>query len=249
MARTYAYSDILNLVQRSVPHMTNSDLAPFLCNAATNYIWEAYDWRESLTNFPPFYLIPGAQDHGTPAVVIPSDFLGLRQANLVRLNSTPSYRQDIPILKDLKLTNIYGLPANLGYVPESSAFRVFPRVPINIGVPDWLIEGVYKRRPTKVTADVVHSTLLPFDDMYFMNMVEVFKYVGWQLGGDPRAGGIQSTNRGKQFVGQYAIAREAVESMAENEGLELGDIAIAPKDPLAITYMNGGFSSPINRLF
>lgn len=242
MSITYYFSDITNILSRFIPKIVDSDVAAFIANSAIYEIWKKYDWRESLQTLPPFYLIPGAQDHGAPFVAVPADFLGLRQAYLTQLQSSPIYRMQLGTLKDLALTPIAGIPSDIGYQPTTQSFRVFPQVPQNIGAPNWIIEGTYKKRPTKLTATTISSTLLPFDDMYLNNMVEVFKWAGWQLSGDPRAGGIQKQKNGSVvYTGQYAIAMEAIDAMAANESLELGDIQISPQEQLAPTSMNGGF--------
>lgn len=243
MASTYYYADITNIISRFIPKVSDSDLAAFIANQSIYEIWERYDWRESLVKLPPIYLIPNEQDLNTPAASVPTDFLGLRQAYLVQLNSgNPAFTRPLGCLKDLGLTNIVGLPTDVGYESSTNSFRVFPRTPNNIGAPNWIIKGVYKKRPTKLTATTISSTLLPFDDMYLGTMVEVFKWAAWNLAGDPRAGGVQKTkNGGTAFTGQYATAMEAIDSMAANEGLEMGDVSIAPAAPLALTYMNGGW--------
>lgn len=226
MARTYYFSDALDLISRQLPRMVESDSGASVANMAIYEIWKKYDWRESLAVLPPFYLVPNQQDLGTPAVVIPSDFLGIRQAYLVRLNSTPPYRQRLQPVKDLELTTIRGFPTSIGYEPATASFRVHPRTPENIGAPDWCVQGEYKKRPTKVTSSTMTSTLLPYDDLYIYNISEVMKWAGWTLAGDPRA------------EKQYMLAHAAIDQMASNEGLELGDVVIAPDGPLAVTSQN-----------
>ncbi len=239
MAITYTFSDVMNAAQRTFSRQVESDAAAFVCNIFMNEIWNKYDWRESLTVLPPFYLIPNEQDHGTPAVAVPSDFLGLRQAYLTRLTSTPVYRVPLTVLKNLNLTTLYGPPGQIGFDSGKQSFRVFPRVPANMGSPEWCIQGDYKKRPTKITAANLSSTLLPFDDLYLSNMIEVFKWAAWQMAGDQRAGGVQVNSSGNAvFTGQYANAQEAIYKMAENEGFELGDVNIAPREPLAVTSQN-----------
>jgi hypothetical protein len=59
MAATLKYTDILNMLQRQIPRVTEDMHADSIINAGLNFIWMAYDWRESLSEFTPFYLIPG----------------------------------------------------------------------------------------------------------------------------------------------------------------------------------------------
>ena len=77
MARTFRYSDILSIVSKQFPRIVEDQYASICSNMATNLIWYAYDWRESLLTLPPFWLIPGEQDYKPPATVIPADFGGL----------------------------------------------------------------------------------------------------------------------------------------------------------------------------
>ncbi len=240
MARTLYYSDITTIISRFVPKIVDSDVAAFVSNIAIYEIFKRYDWRESLVTLPPFFLVPNSQDHGAPFVAVPSDFLGLRQAYLVQLNSSPVYKMPLGILKDLAETPIPGIPQDIGYQVDTQSFRVFPRVPANIGAPNFCIQGVYKKRPTKLTATTISSTLIPFDDMYLSCFVDVWKWAAWQLSGDPRAGGVQKQKDGStMYTGQYAVAMEAIDAMAANEGVELGDVSIAPQEQLAPTSRNG----------
>lgn len=226
MAITYTFENAVNLVTRQFPRIVESDAAADICNMAMYEIWKKYDWRESLVTLPPFYLIPNTQDHGRPAVAVPVDFMGIRQAYLVRLNANPPYRERLQPIKDLELTPVRGLPSAIGYQPDTSCFRVFPRVPDNIGAPEWCVQGTYKRRPTKVTSTTLTSTLLPYDDIYLYTVVEVIKWAGWQTAGDPRA------------EKQYMLAHQMIDQMASNEGLELGDVVLAPREALATTSKN-----------
>ncbi len=250
MAKTYTCSDALATIAKLIPRVIEADSGAYICNLAFSEIWKSYDFRETLAVFPPFYIIPGAQDHGAPAVVIPANFQGLREVYLVRLNSSPAYRYPVTPMKDLELTQIHGLPGQMGYEPSTNSFRVFPRVPVNIGCPDYCIQGTYKTRPVKITSANLASTLLPFDDMYLFNMIEVLKWAGWQFSGDQRAGGVVMNNHGSsQYTGQYAAAHDAIDRMAADESLELGEVAIAPASPLAVTSMNGGGYGTWGRLF
>jgi len=252
MSITYYYSDVLNFISSAVPRIVDSDKAPYIANFAINEIWKQYDWRQSLATLNPFYLIPGEQLYGAPMVVIPSDFLGLRKTYLTRYNSNPVFRADVTVMKDLEDTHLSSLPGQICYEPARRAFKVFPRTPNNIGCPDYAIAGQYKKVTPKVTSSTLSSTFLPFSDDYLFNMAEVFKWAAWHAAGDPRAGGVTSNNHGMtQYTGQYAAAQEAIDQMAETEGFELGDVALAPKESLAITSTNsGGLSFGIyNRIF
>lgn len=229
MARTYVYQDVIDLVSRQVPRIVESDAATFISNMAMAEIYKRYDFRETLGVLPPFFLVPNTQDYGSPAVVVPTDFLGIRKAYLVRLNTTPVYRQSLQPIKDLELTTVRGIPGAIGYEPATASLRLFPCAPENLGAPDWIVTGEYKKRPTKVTPGTLSSALLPFDDMYLLTMSEVFKWIAWTVAGDPRA------------QPQLLLAERAMVEMASNESLELGDVVLAPAEPLAVTSKTTGF--------
>lgn len=231
-APTLVWADVMDIVRRKMPRATEEDLAPIICNTTLNWIWDKYDWRESLATLPTFYLVPNEQDYGAPAVVIPSDFYGLRWANLMRASNVPPYRQPLAIIKDLLPTHIRYIPHAIGYVSDRKAFRLYPRVPANIGSPDYLVEGEYKIRPTKITSANLATTLLPLDDMYFKMFVETAKWVAWDIDGDPRAGQITWQDNRMVATGQAAVSMSMIEWAASKEGLELGDPIISPAEPL-----------------
>jgi hypothetical protein len=232
MAKTYTYGDVISLISRQVPKATEEDTASFILNMALNKIWKRYDWPESLAPLPPFSLIPGEQDHGSPQASVPSDFYGLREANLVELTGLPAVRTDLHVHRNIPLTDFTGMPREIGYEPSVSAFRVHPRVPLNIWAPLYMIDGKYKVRPTKLTASVIHSTLLPFDDIYIDMWVAVAKWAAWDLAGSPLAGEVVYSTRGISYNGQLAKAMNAIDAMASDAGLLLGDGTVAPSEPI-----------------
>lgn len=229
---TYTYGDALNIISRQISRAVEDDVAATIANLATNLIWTRYDWRETISKLPPFYLIPGEQDHGAPTVTIPNDFFGLRKASLIRNTTIPVMRQPITPIRDLELTHFKFLPHAIGYVPASKAFRLFPRVPDNLGAPDYMVEGEYKIRPPKIQAGSLASTTLPFDDVYYQVWIESMKWAGMMMSGDQRAGEVGFQNGQKTYSGQLSKAIASLDEMARNEGLELNDPVIKPSEPL-----------------
>lgn len=238
---TLYYGDVFSIVARQISRNVEDSHAAYICNVATNLIWTRYDWRESLVVLPPFYLIPNEQDHGTPAVTVPSNFMGLRKASLVQLTSDPPTEMPLKVIRDLERTHVRQLPTAIGYVPAVGAFRVFPRVPSNAGVPQFCITGEYKKRPPRVGATNLFTTLLPFDDMYMQAMVEAMKWAAYNFAGDQRAGEVGFNMGHEVFSGQLAKAMQAIDEMARNEGLEGGDPAISPAEPL-VSHLNIPFT-------
>lgn len=236
---TLYFSDIINVAGRSVSRNIENDGQAFICNSALYKIWMRYDWRETLAVLPPFWMIPNEQDHGSPAVSIPANYLGLRKAWIVRALTSPPLRQELQILKDLNLTHVRYLPSAIAYNQATQAFRLFPRVPDNLGSPDFMVAGEYKMKPPKITAANMTSTLWPFDDMYQSTAVEVMKWAAMDWAGDPRAGEIQYNEGGMVATGQLAKAYAAMDDMARNESMETGDQVESPSEPLAITGNTG----------
>jgi len=239
---TYTYQDAVNLASRNIPRSAEDDSAAFLCNLALNEMWRRWDWRESVAELPPFYLIPNHQDYGPPAASVPSDFAGLRRAWLVQTTSSPAMRQPMKVMGQLDVTHVRNLPHAVGYEPSTSSFRIFPRSPDNIGATDYMIDGVYKKRPTKVLATTLTSTSLPFDDVYLNVWLEGLKWAAWNANGDPRAGDAQLMPGGQVvYTGQYGKFLSEVDKMAEHEGIELSTPPLAPAEPLV--YPSGMYRS------
>jgi hypothetical protein len=200
---------------------------------ATNLIWHRYDWRESLTELPPFYLIPNEQDHFIPGSIVPADYHGLRKISYAQFTGTTGYRkQEIKAVRDLPLTQAKGLPQRISYEASRKAFRIFPRVPENIGAPNYFIEGTYKRRPTAVADHTMDTSTLPWDDSYLNVYLEALRWAFLTLVGDTRAGAAQVQGGQTLFSGQLATSMAAIETMAATEGLNDHDVQISPEEPL-----------------
>ena len=221
MAYTFTYADVLNFIRQAVPSTTEDQKAAMLCNIATDFIWDAFDWRETIEEFPPFWLYAYGQDYGAPTVAVPSDFLGLREAWLTDMSSTPPAKWPMKIMRFLLPTHALQLPSDIAYEPSVNAFRLWPRVPSGLGPARFKIDGTYKKKPTLLTAGNYLSTTLPFDDKYFPVWVEVMKWAAWNSSSDPRS------------VDQLNKAVAAVRKMASDEGFNLGDTVLAPSQPLS----------------
>lgn len=245
MAATYTISEALNVVSSQLKRDVEDRQAAYLANIAQNEIWNKYDWRETLAPLPPFYLIPNEQDYGAPAAIIPTDFLGLREAYLVNTTSSPARKIELKIRKDVRSTGAQALPSILGYEPSVQRFRTWPRVPAGIGATDWLVDGTYKIRPTKITVTTLQTTVIPWDDMYFQVYVAALKWAALDAAGDPRAGAVQVQGSRAVYTGALGSMHDAIDRMAEAEGLNLGDPSIAPSEALVNTGFDftglGGF--------
>jgi hypothetical protein len=219
MGRTYTFGDAVNVVGPSYNRLKNDDIMLHAVNLALNEVWSSYDWRESIVDLPPFWLYPGEQDYGRPASVIPSDFSGLRTATLVEVGGL--VRTPLKVIRgDMDATNLHGLPREIGYNKEKTAFRVFPRTPEGTSSTLYLIDGAYKKEATKITPATIQNTLLPWDDADFATYVATLKWAVRFLNDDPVA---------DQYYGR---AQYMIRQMAQQEGLEMGDPTVAPYEPL-----------------
>lgn len=246
MGQTYYIADAMNLVTRHIPRVIEADFAAHLANMAQNVMWMKYDWRETISFLPPFWLLPYEQDYGAPYYAVPTDFLGLREAYLVTVQNAanaPLVRKEIRVVKDVRDTFVADFPQVIGYVPATGKIRVFPRVPTNITSSQWLIEGTYKKKPTKILPSGLQNTLIPWDDIYFQVFVAGLKWAALDAAGDPKAGEVQYSDGRAVLTGQLARFHALIDDMAANEGFELGDPAIAPAESLTGVGYFGGYSA------
>jgi len=238
---TYTFDDVLRMVGRFVPRNVITDSGADICNLAQNHIWHKYDWRESLKTLPPFYLIPNEQDVGPPFYTVPDDFAGLRKVDIVYMQSDPPTRRPLTVIKDLNVTHIRWFPHAINYNPDTKSFRVFTRMNENVGAPLWQIEGTYKTKTTRITPSTL-TTFIPTKDDLIEMWVEGIKWAAMNYAGDPKAGVIQSQGGQMIYQGQIATFMAAMEQMAQNEGLELGDPYIHPSEPLVTGLYNNTYS-------
>lgn len=218
LVRTYTWQDAISRVAGQMQRTIEDSQAIFACNDAQNLVWERYPWRESLKPLPPFWLMPKEQDYGAPSYAVPADFLALHKAWAVNVDGL--MRKDLNVRRDLALTQLRDYPESIGYEAETGKFRIWPKPPDGIGPSTWIIDGVYKFQPAKVTAENLGSALLPWADRNFSSVCAALH---WAL--TPNA------SPSKQQLKQIALAE--IEEMANREGLALGDpVGVSPVDAL-----------------
>lgn len=193
-------------------------------NVAISEMWRAYDWRGTVVQLPPFWLVPGQQDYGTPTYVIPDDYFGLREVYLVLLtNTTWPGRKKLDVVENLERTGMQDSPQSICYRPSIAGFRIHPAPTLSMAAPNYLIDGTYKKRPPKWTSANYASQLL-WDDIYFDPFVSACVWASLKLSGQR-----------KPALEQYAIFRQDLERAREDENLELGERVIHPAEALSIT--------------
>lgn len=212
-----------------------TNLEADISNIAHNYLWNSADWRETKAVLPPFWLQPGEQDHGAPENIVPSDFLGLREAYCADVTSGPDRRYPLILMSGLALTHVIDWPRDIEYRPETATFRLFPRVPDTFAATRYMIEGVYKKRPTKITAANIAASTIPWDDAYYHVFIAVWTWAMYVASGDQRAGNVVTDTHGRrQVTGQLAVAETLIAKMIDQEGINLGSPGISPREGLAL---------------
>lgn len=223
MAKTLTYGDLITTLSKKISRLTEDDYASLICNMTIAEIWKRFDWRESIKILPAFWLAPRTQDYGAPLGIVPTDFEGLRTAELIQLTGTPAQITPLEITKFLQKTNVQSWPSSISYLRELNCFRVWPMTPENWGSPEFMVTGTYKILPPRILASTFQGTVLPFDDKYFYPILETALWKGYELNGSPAE--------------EKAMlkALTSIDEMARDQGLNDGDSQISPSSPLAVT--------------
>lgn len=218
---TYTWEDLLAYLGQNVPRINEGMVGIILCNQIQNTIWDKCDWRQTISDMPPFHPILGEQDLMSPLVCPPSDFRGLRKCQAFQISSDPPITTDLNVLKDVKETWRMSLPEEICYDMARSCFRIFPRFPRGLDTSDWVIQCTYKRHPIKLTGATI-NTVIPFDDHYFQTLVDVGHWLAAKA--DPR--------RVREVPALQAQAEFSMEMKATEEGINLGTSPLVPEMPL-----------------
>lgn len=230
MAFTLSYLDVWNAAAAQYSRAVDQNATELATNIAINKMWQAYDWRGSVVQLPPFYLVPGLQDYGVPLYDVPTDFYGLREAYLVYVNSTLPIRKKLDIVENLERTHLQDNTQSICYRPSIAGFRVHPAPTFGMAAPTYMIDGTYKRRPPKWTVASYGSALL-WDDIYFNAFVSACVWAAMKLTGNRQAA-----------MEQYAIFTQDLTEATHSENLELGERVVHPSEPLSNTGSNNFFS-------
>lgn len=230
---TYRWIDVITAASQIINRNVEEKFAVAACQMGLRFLWNSYDFRDTLGQLPPFFLIPNRQDYGPPFSTVPSDFYGLRRAWLKRLTSDPAEVRQLSVLADVKESHVWGIPRAIGFIQEHGSFRLFPRPPETMGCPEWAVYGSYKKRVPRITADSLMGDI-PVDPELFEPLAECVRWAFLRLAGDQRAGGVSWNSGQKIYTGQAAVAKLAVDEAAEAESANSGDIALAPESPANI---------------
>lgn len=221
MAFTYTYTDVVAATTANYTKSLDQTTLEYAMNNAIKKTWLAYDWRGTVVKLPPFWLVPGEQDYGSPTYTVPDDFYGLREVYFVIVGATNMPRRKfITVCENLEKTDLQGIPESICYRPSVSAFRVHPQPTLSLSAPNYLIDGTYKKRPAKWTRASMASPLL-FADEYFDVFVQAYVWAVLRLSG-----------QNKLAFEQDAIFRQALVEATQSENLELGEPSIHPSEAI-----------------
>lgn len=229
MAITYTYQDAWQAGQTQWRKGIEPTSFEYATNMAIAKMWNAYDWRGTVQEFNPFWLVPGNQDYGAPFWSVPTDFYGIREVYLVAIcsNAIP-VRYPLRVVENLEETHVVGLPTTICYRPSVQGFRIHPGAAFGACSPLYLIDGTYKTRPPKITRSLQNSLLL-WDDVYFETFVQA---LAWAV--------LVASGERKTSVEQEAIFYKALAEATYFESREDGEPTVHPGEALVGGYGNGG---------
>lgn len=226
---SYIWQDAWQAGQTSWRKAIEPTAMTYVTNNAISKMWRAYDWRGTVQEFNPFWLVPAEQDYGEPFWSVPTDFYGLREVYLVAIasNAIP-VRYPLRVVSNLEATHVVGLPNTICYRDSAKALRIHPGAAFGASSPLYLVDGTYKTKPPKIT-QALQTSLMLWDDIYFEVFVQALTWAALQFSGDR-----------KSAIEQEAIFYKELAEATYNSNLEDGEPTVHPGEPLVGGYgMNG----------
>ncbi len=220
MASTFTYNDAWGLAGLQWPRSGDTTGNRYALNMAIERMWLAYDWRGTVVEMPPVWMVAGKQDYGPPFYSVPSDFYGLREVYLVWLVGCGSPHTPLKVVENLERTSSMGLPKDICYRPSAGALRVHPLPPFGVNSPQYLIDGTYKKQALKISSANLSDTLF-WDDIYFTAFVQA---VAWA--------GLLCLGKRREAAEQEIVFLNALHLATSSAALEAGDPTIHPQEPL-----------------
>jgi hypothetical protein len=248
MSRTITFGKLWSAHRRQISRLNDAEYTADLTTKLINRIWK-YDWRETLGDLPPFYLLPQKQDYGKPIYAVPSDFAAIRKATLVRVSdgqtaNSSSSQTVTPVYKPLKIqgrltpTQATGVIDTIGYDPATKSFRIFGILSQGATLNEWIVEGVYKRLPqtnlydadtivgaprlaSEITGSNFMSCLLPIADRWYDMMSEVACALAKKQ---------EAPTKEAYAMDQYVDG--LIHAAAMEENVDVGTSYVSPDEPL-----------------
>lgn len=123
MPRTYL--DILLEVKEDLRISRDQTLSLSVLNDAFRWFWDFYDWKDTIGDMQPFYLVPGWNIYRPPLVEKPSDFRDLFEAFYVTVNGQGSQSEKpLEVIGNIRPHTVFGTPNSIGYDKNYDAFLV-----------------------------------------------------------------------------------------------------------------------------
>lgn len=229
MSFTQTYNDAWSCASDLVQQGTLNSKQEMATNRAIAAMWQAYDWRGTVSELPPFWLVPYKQDYGSPFYTVPSDFLGLREVYLTSISSYPPLKREVNVQKYLQESNLLGLPKNICYLDAVSGFRVHPLPYSGACSPLYLIDGTYKKQPPRVLRANLGDTLL-WPDLFFDTFVDALAWACLSIAGPAKK---------RDAMDQYAIFQHSLATATGTDALENGPPAVHPSESLLVPGWGG----------
>lgn len=137
---------ILSDVQSELGITGDQTVAMQHMNNAFRFVWDAFEWKETLEDLPEFFLIPGWHIYRSPNIVIPTDFADLYSAEVVTVNSEGLQSSDeMKVIRNLEDNQILARTPYpvIGYSSKHLAFLVANIAPAVVGYK--YIKAKYKK--------------------------------------------------------------------------------------------------------
>ena len=230
MMRTKTWQDLLRSIENVIPRSVFEQLAFDILNASVGRLWDAFPWRQSIGVIPPFYLLPETAEYPDVLSDMPSDMSSVISAYVVDVSNPSSpIRYPLQPVREVERARIYGMPQFIArrefWRPlldyPLASYVLFPIPSSGMGAPNHLVTGTYKRC-SPVVGPATISSLLPFSDSYFADLVSIARYTAWEFAGDPRA-------RDKEVLSALSAIYSSV---AAREGFQVGPQTITPAESL-----------------
>jgi hypothetical protein len=236
---TYTPEDALKLVQNFVHGIDLADVGPILIDQVQNIIWRKFFWRWSVKSFTPFSLSDGQQDYIN---VMPVDFFRFRQFRIVRTDITPVEHRELDqkAYLGVELSRQGGIDdiRTFSIQPELTGGIRLEKAPTITGDVTMELQGEYQYVPLTITQAQLKTPFIQ-PDIYFDVITEGLQWRIYKFTDDPRAGSVAVNREGAaQYSGQLGEFMNALNAMAQAEGVDQGQAAMFPADPIGWTRVS-----------
>jgi hypothetical protein len=217
MAKTYL--DLLLETRQHIGASSDQSLSQSTLNDAFRFFWDVEPWRETLTDMPAFYLVPGWSFYTAPYIDVPTTFKDLFSAQLVQVSSDGSLTErPLEVYGNMKPGNLTAQVSAMGYSFEFAGFVLDALPNKTLGL-EYIRPKMKLTYPVDLTAANAASTDFPFER--FEGLFKVI--LAWFIRGRPEA----ESNRVGRAIAEARIGetpgRQSAAQSAEGLFSSLGD--------------------------